>query len=213
MKQTGILFKPNMVKMIGSGIKRMTRRKVKPQPDADGIAQHVDTRNWEDTSGKIYKCPYGDVGDELYVREAHYQYGKWVKNGTTKTGKQKWKFYSPKNIKNIKYLDAPPRFINKNTYRELGWYKRNALFMPKWASRYFLTITNIRVERLQQIKEDDVKNEGAGQDVRQMWLFGANSDTRDTIYRIQFKTLWESINGVGSWSNNDFVFVITFKLK
>ncbi|MGR2681599.1 HNH endonuclease [Chromobacterium haemolyticum] len=79
-----------------------------------------------------------------------------------------------------------------------------------------LEITDIRVERLQDISEADAKAEGiTPQQVRQMWLFGASAEERAAIYKRAavepFRELWEQINGAGSWNANPWVWVIEFK--
>lgn len=81
----------------------------------------------------------------------------------------------------------------------LRW--RPSIYMPRRASRLTLEIEAVRVERLQEINADDAEKEGCG--------CGVNDETGGPVAR--FKTLWESINGPGSWNANHWVWVIQFK--
>ena len=80
-----------------------------------------------------------------------------------------------------------------------------SIFMPRWASRITLEITAVRVERVQEIGNDDAKTEGA--DPAQ----GVGWACKDTTYQVGFKMLWQSINGYDSWDANPWVWVVEFK--
>ena len=214
MKEHPILFNSDMIRAIQEGRKTMTRRIIKPQPDDDGL--------WDDTSfprslqstlkgwngstetgqSKEWKCPYGQVGDILWVRELHYCYGYWKKNGISKTGKQKWKFMADRLFCEIRYFDNPPNNIQKKT-RSIGWYKRSSLFMPKEACRIWLEITGIRVERVQDISEGDAIAEGID-------LNKCSGDWESPPSWV-FEELWKSINGEESWEANPWVWKVEFK--
>ena len=149
------------------------------------------------------KCPYGKVGDLLWVKETNFLYGHWIKNGKTKTGKQAYKFMPEKSTKNMhfgaRYLDNPPVEIctKKN---ELGWFKRPSIFMAKIHTRTWVEKTGIRVERVQDITNGDIQAEGAAE-------FGC------VTHRLNFETLWNSINekrGHG-WDVNPWCWCISFK--
>ncbi len=107
-----------------------------------------------------WKCPYGQVGSRLWVRETHYHYGNWKPTGEiTKTGKIEWEFV-PSDYRRVNYSDNPPsEYLTKPSYL-MGWYKRVSMFMPRWASRITREITAVRVERLRAISEADAKAEG-----------------------------------------------------
>lgn len=88
-----------------------------------------------------------------------------------------------------------------------------SIHMPRWASRITLEVTGVRVERLQDISEADAEREGI-EDAALLPLthfkdYSNNGETRSAQY--SFETLWESINGPGSWERNDWVWVIEFK--
>lgn len=253
-KEHPILFSTPMVQALLAGTKTMTRRVVKPTPENvnQNVPIPIDEFNKKlkayidkglvtvinGTGGFVFpKCPYGQVGDLLWVRESFYAYGKWIKNGLTKTGKQKWVFrdftlkkgksYLP--AKQYLYEDSKPEIVlnRKNITgleSEIGYYKRPSIHMPKAAARNWLEITNIRVERLQDITERDAISEG----IKSAVVPGHNVFTKswtqyyDYIqnrfhqfaknYPIQsFRSLWYSINGEESWNANPWVWVIEFK--
>jgi len=85
-------------------------------------------------------------------------------------------------------------------------------FMPRWASRFTLKITGVRVERLQDISEEDAIAEGV-----ESWLDSLPNDFRksrgilcDNYHTIQYRQLWKSINGKDSWEANPWVWVLDF---
>ena len=222
-----ILFNGPMVRAILEGRKTQTRRVMSYQPDeytaVDGPEMYTPTvidRNGEEQPGPeevfgVYgydwslKCPYGQPGDRLWVKETHYLYGLWVKNGKTKSGKQKYKFIAIKPHV-AKYIDNPPDHICKGK-DEVGWYLRPSIFMPRWASRIELESINIRAERLQAINRDDAKAEG----VRNLFENSPEHFERGILnpYVANFSVLWDSINasrGFG-WDVNPWVWVIEFK--
>lgn len=139
------------------------------------------------------KFPYGKVGDQLWVRET------WC---------------------NINYNDL--QHIHKPIYKaDFGveskalekW--KSSLFMPRWASRITLEITNVRVERVQNISEEDAKKEGATMaywygttDINQI-----NLTPNKSSYLNGFANLWYSIHKKDGfdWDANPWVWVISFK--
>jgi hypothetical protein len=220
VKNTPILFCNEMVKKLLLDEKTMTRRTLKTQPVTveywKGGEKTTETdvtyAVMRDEYGKgwaycgNFKCPYGKVGDTLWVKESFYGWGHWEKIGTTKTGKDKWSFvYDSKDV----LFDEPKEGLwsscdQPHTPR---WHKRNSLFMPKWASRIQLEITKTRVERLQDITEEDAKSEGASLDCP----IGYLPAYLDSPYVYSFAQLWEQINGGESWQKNVWVWVVEFR--
>ena len=87
-----------------------------------------------------------------------------------------------------------------------------SIHMPRWASRILLEITNVRVERVQEIGEEDTYAEGCER-ISEFQAFGADRAGRDKLARFGFKRLWDSINaarGYG-WEVNPWVWVIEFR--
>jgi len=221
-----------MVQAILDGRNTMTRRIVKPQPDDSGLWNddtHPRSINstlsgWNGTvnetgESKEFKCPYGQPGDILWVRETFYAYGRWVKNGISKTGKQKFKFQDLTGTDfQYKYFNEKPDRIKKGKLDGIGWYKRPSIFMPHKAARIFLEVVSVRVERLKDISEADAIGEGVGHGFQMNagWpdymhiKNGICTLTQDTA-EMSFASLWESINGNGSWDANPWVWCISFK--
>ncbi len=231
-----ILFSTAMVQAILNGNKTITRRLVKPQPRLQGdgartisIERISDEGDFVDYDGKIFKFPYGKVGDLLWVKETHYAFGTWKVNGTTKKGKLKYRF----KLQDDESIDFDKEVkIMKETYtldvqpnsNKLGanWYKRSSLFLQKKHARIWLKIEEIRVERLQEISEEDARAEGVE--------FIEHYETKKPFFKDysyytdcplsdcggfyqakhSFQSLWRIINGKESWKANPWVWVIKF---
>lgn len=220
MKYIPILFSPVMVQAIQEGRKTQTRRIVKDQASCKVLEYGHDWKVKEFWA----RCPYGQQGDILWVKETHYRFGRWVKNGQTKTGRQKWKFVPDNGFENIRFLDEKPAVVNSTkTGRGLGWYKRSSLFLPKKLARIFLQVEEVRVERLQDIGEEDAFKEGIKLSVNNKVKHNSQPGEMvsvdpfrkdDEVFydaKNAFRSLWEFINGIGSWEQNPWVWVIVFK--
>ena len=169
-------------------LKTMTRRVVKPQPIHRAIK--ADDGLWYDADctnpGHLLKCPYGEVGSRLWVRETWASDIAGCQNGIT---------YRADHIDPSGDGPANP----------IKW--RPSIFMPRWASRLTLEITDIRVERLQEIQWPDVIREGF-KDPRRC----EKRIDRETGLVAQFRELWAKLNGAKSpWENNSWVWVISYR--
>ena len=198
MKERPILFSAPMVRAILAGTKTQTRRVVKPvgKDDAFTLVDYGD--GWwpyrsDDGESSIradgnetpISCPYGRVGDRLWVREA-------------------WRTLDSHD-------HIPPREMNA-AYRvwfeadrphQPGFGKlRPSMFMPRWPSRITLEIVGVRVERLQDISVRDCIGEGIPR---------GGPENPDGIEKRDYRSLWEFINGPGSWDANPWVWVVEFK--
>lgn len=184
MKERPILFSAPMVRAILEGRKTMTRRvatKIKA-PKVWTMPKGIDSfwnvnPCWRETPGEL--CPYGQPGDRLWVRET------W----TNESG----------YTKDVCYRASALPFIADG----IKW--KPSIFMPRAFSRITLEITNVRVERLNDISEEYAKGEGAD------GLKYSGQGFEHCIYREAFRTLWDSINGPGSWDANPLVWVVEFK--
>ena len=208
MKERPIIFSAPMVRAILEGRKTQTRRIVKPQL----IAWLHDKRGWElsrteqhaavfaDTFAKHYS-QHGKAGDRLWVREAFSYY-------------EHPELYDCIRYKADGHCQKPD--FGKMTEEECGRFEMNCdgcgcadhrwrspIHMPRWASRITLEITNIRVERLQDISEADAQAEGVTESIV---LPGDRGS-----FVASFGYLWESIYGAGSWNANPWVWVIEFE--
>lgn len=192
-----ILFSAPMVRAILEGRKTQTRRVVKPQPvrmGSDWMASKRDSAHCEQVYLWDHRalvndrfvseaCPFGVPGDRLWVRETF--------NGNPESGI------------GYAYRATQPEMDG------LPW--RPSIHMPRAASRITLEVVGVRVERLNEISEEDAKAEGAarhqcGHYVAQRPLDDVYENARDW-----FADLWESINGPGSWEANPWVWVVEFK--
>ena len=208
-KYKPIPFTAPMVRAILEGRKTQTRRIVKPgtwnptseeysgevklivAPGVVGLQayfKHIELDTWHGV-----KCPYGQPGDRLWVKETYC------------------------------YHDDLARCLYKaDGINSLKW--NPSIHMPRWASRITLEITGVRVERLQDISEDEVFAEGIEKlsdpcDVKteraMKKCLGKNEWDdfgpywTDPIFA--YRCLWNSIHGPGSWDKNPWVWVIEFK--
>ena len=198
MKEHPILFNTENVRAILDGRKAQTRRVIKSQPPASyhSPIEIVDAM-WgflKPSQGDlphIITCPYGQAGDRLWVRETWnvgYEYDALSPSGL-------W------NHPQVYYIADDLRGI------ALIGKTRPSIFMPRWASRITLEITEVRVERLQEISINDCKNEGIKDRVTKV----GNDWLSDAI--VQFRELWDSLNakrGYG-WEVNPWVWVVLFR--
>ena len=190
-KQRPIIFSADMVRAILAGKKTQTRRVVKVQPPENtaGCVQvwkgenHWDFWGFNGAETKRVKCPYGVVGDQLWVREGYADI-LWE---VTASGKEVRKIIYKADEQHGATIIHPV------------W--KTPLFMPRAASRILLEITDIRVERVQDISEQDAIAEG----VKFSGIGGGMNPHQD------YCGLWSRINGNESWIENPWVWVIEFK--
>lgn len=196
MKERPILFSGPMVRAILEGRKTQTRRVMPPLVNPsftqyvmtfDGKAIVCEPRYLDDVHG-VVSCPYGVVGDWLWVRET--------------------------------FTIQPQSSI---TSRDLILYRADAgnicfdgkwkpaIFMPRLASRILLEVTEVRVQRLQDISEDDARAEGAELAEHEGTWAKRGIPPPESHVR-GFMNIWHSINGKSyPWASNPWVWAITFK--
>ena len=201
-KEKPILFNGDMVRAILAGRKTQTRRPVKidmanafdPPRGKDDVYSGYPL--FEDGEGTWHKavdcCPFGQVGDRLWVRET------WAE----------WQPGSP-----VFKADGSDITGHKSDHLVSSW--RPSIHVPRWACRIILEITNIRVERVHDISEDDAIADGGLEAMIEdhVWhIPGTDSKTtRDPKYA--FEHVWDSIysaRGLG-WDVNPWVWVVEFK--
>lgn len=221
IKERPILFSAPMVRAILDGRKTMTRRAVKPQPLYERVAKDIPFMAMTGV-----RCPYGQPGDRLWAREKHCfldvtksalsQFPLGPENNN-EVGPDVWDLeveYSD-GTQHDKTVDGiRPRQTRERG--ETGW--RPAIHMPRWASRITLEITAVRVEKLGEISEEDAIAEGVFKKVGHMEGCGDVVETTrggELVYmnpaqaRVEFRYLWEKING--SWTPETWVWVIEFR--
>lgn len=190
-----MLFNAMMVRAILEDRKTQTRRICKIDP-LDGF----DNPNCAEN---LALCPYGVAGDRLWVREA------WARESDL--------IAYDKGGNPIFYRADHPTGLFHDSMEPMHW--RPSIHMPRWASRITLEITKVRVERLQDISEEDAIAEGVGHnfvmnggwpDYQHIDKSGHCTLTQDSA-KMSYATLWDSINGKGAWDANPWVWVIEFK--
>ena len=195
MIERGMIFNAEMVRAILDGRKTQTRRIVKLQPDEDGLAK-VTNGPWVDTSERNYRCPFGDVGDRIWVRET------WAEAGASAPNLKLYRANYPEHL--------PSHYENVPPANEIRWTP--SIHMPRWASRILLETTDVRVERLNAMSERDAQAEGVGKLRGGYWQHYQPGWTQHQLSaRGSFVTLWKSIYGEESWNFNPWVWVIEFK--
>lgn len=225
MTERGMIFNGEMVRAILDGRKTQTRRTVKQQPDEDGLAK-VTNGPWVDTSERNYRCPFGDVGDCIWVRETFqgplFDYEQMEAYLEDSSGFEKPEFcqYAADGGHRPEYQDADDNLRH-------GW--RPSIHMPRWASRITLEITGVRVERLNAISEEDAIAEGmqgvicpcckgdseystSQYDAETLAVVDEIPCRACESNRSKFFTLWDSIYGYGQHCIGEWVWVIEFKL-
>jgi len=206
MKERPIIFNADMVRAVLDGRKTQTRRIMKVQPESNQLSllcitastDRSDTGkyHWAESNAtgnharsKLFACPYGAVGDRLWVRET------WAEAGGSAPELQLYRANYPAHVPS-KYENVPPP-------ESIRW--RPSIHMPRWASRITLEITGVRVERLQNISQEDAKAEGC-------WYGRGGGEPDFAVSPADhFPTLWASIYGEESWQANPWVWVIEFK--
>jgi hypothetical protein len=195
-----------MVLAILEGRKTQTRRSLNPQPDIVDVEPKFRKHTWalwsdsipKYRNGLIVECPYGQPGDRLWVRETFQHFFKGKEKGAC-----------------IYLADAGTHRLNACSVEHAKklWPRWTpSIFMPRWASRITLEIVNVRVERLQDISEEDAKSEGV-EFLSGLWRdYQLKTLDHFESARESYQSLWNSINGKKHpWKENPWVWVLTFK--
>ncbi|WP_400258240.1 hypothetical protein [Serratia nevei] len=211
MKERPVIFNGEMVLAILDGRKTQTRRVIKLSHERGMVNPVIRGRNGEISSISCRLaptlCPFGQVGDRLWVRETFAILGNedgcpidWDGNlikGDEKHAARIYKASCWQEPGNYGLWSIPDR----DTQYEGAW--RPSIHMPRWASRISLEITAVRVERLNDISEEDAKAEGV--------KAGVCPGHEHMMHQVAFSELWQSIYGAESWRANPWVWVIEFK--
>lgn len=236
-KERPILFSAPMVRAILEGRKTQTRRVVKFEHANDVDAWAWAGDHWDAgvceagstaTMAQIL-CPYGQPGDRLWVRET------WAAVECTEDHPRK--FWGPdhgwyvednsprEQWLRLEYSASAPRrtgqygmaMLSDGSLYEGPW--RPSIHMPRWASRITLEVTGVRIERLQDISNEDAWAEGChafpdGPSGKESSYWGCDIGgpvvLADTP-REEFQGLWDSIHGDGAWDLNPWVWVVEFR--
>lgn len=220
MKERPILFSAPMVLAILAGKKTQTRRIVKPSPGRQsewltesllnsvphGVMAKGGWQMHHPRAGTVFqgvkveedsplgwiRSPYGEKGDQLWVREAftlHNGEPVFRADNSDKRGNM---------VGDVAHATSP-----------IKW--KPSIHMPRAASRIQLEITDIRVERLKDISEADAKAEGVNELDSVAPIGNAVNPPVVIDHRIGFERLWKQINGADSWDKNPWVWVVEFR--
>lgn len=206
VRERPILFSGDMVRAILAGTKTQTRRVVTPSRYqrkyvAETWGKRVPTiAEWNDMAGQaarmhISTCPYGVPGDRLWIRET------WRISDSAPA-------HLPNEPVSCHYRAGPDEVA--------GGPWRSGRFMPRWASRVMLELAAVRVQRLQEISEEDALAEGfvrghatgrvalspGGFHIGPVWPSACAA----------YEEVWDSINGKRApWASNPWVWALTFR--
>ena len=236
MADRPIIFSAPMVRAIRDGRKTQTRRVLKPQPEPwrdyylEGGCQRADwsfKMGTRTEDGKRYRfglwmhcgfhesrfhpLPYAP-GDRLWVRET---WATWMLapslpgiGGNLCRDEVTYKATDP----DWHLLERDRRALRDiASQREDGrcgnWVIRSPIHMPRWASRITLEVTDVRVQRLQEINEDDATAEGCSSHGLNLTVAAGG-----LLPCIEFfRDTWASMHGPGSWEANPWVAAVSFK--
>ncbi|WP_339506318.1 hypothetical protein [Pseudomonas sp. EA_15y_Pfl1_P102] len=213
VKERPILFSAPMVRAILEGRKTVTRRVCKPQPSANAhttCASGNPMGAWWETGKDIIRCPYGKPGDRLWVRETWYCDHFEVMRGP---------YLKPDDLDIREALEDGTLVYAADgltPYEQDQPTWKPSIHMPRWASRILLEVTDVRVERLQDITEEQAKAEGVRlmRDGCDTWVGREGPGNLVTPWltaKEAFSDLWNSINGPHAWEANPWVWCVNFK--
>ena len=205
MADRPIIFSAPMVRALlreaeapGTG-KTQTRRVLKPQPKV--LKNGIWYRPYPGTDPKLWAYLHGDrvaayatlpyaPGDLLYVREACWFEAQYDHLAPRNVPSDSAIFYAADPFETVSGIDVGSRY-------------RHARFMPRWASRLTLTVTEVRAQRLQDISRGDAMDEGCP--------FANMADGPNPID--WYRTLWNSLHGPDAWEANPWVPALTFTVS
>ncbi|EJE4180208.1 hypothetical protein M3890_001004 [Vibrio parahaemolyticus] len=203
MKVTPMIFNTEMVKALLDGRKTVTRRPVKLDyergmngPVVRGKNGEVSVLSFAPIAGL---CPFGNVGDLIWVRETfcpdpdcdhdswddhELSFFEWNNCGCSAA-------FLPDALKTNEYC-----LFKAGGFPDLKWTP--SIHMPRWASRLTLRVTDVRIERVQEITEDQTMKEGFGNPILR------------NCKKPMFVRTWDSI--YQNWDENPYVWVIEFEV-
>lgn len=214
MKERPIIFSAPMVRRILAGEKTQTRRTIRHRTRGlvegssrlgymlvDGNVALLNGPDYPDVPGDEVPCPFGTVGDILWVREAfQYVEPQWLNVSAN----------AP-----VSQLNPALRVAYRANHEAADSTWRPSIYMPRWASRITLEITGLRVSRLTDITEDDIKAEGIRFDGT-YWLAGTHP-IKGTVQcwataQQAFQRAWDEINEERApWAKCPWVWVVEFR--
>ncbi|CAM8627514.1 hypothetical protein MCEMSHM24_02728 [Comamonadaceae bacterium] len=222
MKYSPMLFKPFLVHGIDIGIKRKTRRIVDPQPVVTAC-QQPNTPQVQDMAKAAIQmildgqCPYGGVGDRIWVREPGWERPPRTSK-MLREGADTWErfVYDANGLPDVAG-NAWSDDETKAWFKHHGWKRRPSIHMPRWACRFELEIERVEAQPLLDISDWDAVLEGIEPCTHEGEWRDYLSPTVEVrrgfkTPRKSFFSLWDFINGKGSAAKNPWVWAIDFKV-
>ncbi|PXW42119.1 hypothetical protein DET57_114111 [Klebsiella oxytoca] len=225
MKERGMIFNGEMVRALLDGRKTQTRRIMSVQPESSefglryitesSLVKEVGMYFWSlsDACGmkarsKPFACPYGKPGDKIWVRETwSSDFANYYPNDRVWYAADNNRQLDIEVVNGVRGIYSP----ESDVHVPFRWHP--SIHMPRWASRILLEITDVRVERLNAISEEDARAEGIIDggclncgEPEPCGCANPEPDATDA-----FAYLWQSIYGQESWNANPWVWVIEFK--
>ncbi len=226
VRERPMLYAAPMVRALLAGTKTQTRRIVKldrwmvaagmslagaTRDPGLGDGEYLKVPNLADGTRHRLYCPHGTPGERLWVRETVWRAeleGMGVGRG--------FLVYDDEWRRDKLGVKEPAPAIRRQWTASDRWGRVPSIHMPRWACRIVLEITDVRVERLQAITEDDAKAEGV-----ERWahvvrgpLFPCSEGDEihpDGTHAYGYRLLWDRINGAGAWDANPWVWALTFR--
>lgn len=201
----GIIFTESNFHLTVQGIKKQTRRIIKPQPDYFRLVgtSVINSINTPFGAHGIITPRY-KVGETVYLKEPYC-----IHRMSNPYVSQTWE--------EILYKYGEDKAVIDYMEDNLGVRWKNKLFMPESAARHFIKITSVRAERLQDISEEDCIKEGITYEMAYEcngWRPTYNDPDSGGYpdYKAAYADLIDSINGQGTWKSNPFVWVYDYEL-
>jgi hypothetical protein len=197
-RERGIMFSSPMVAALLAGTKSQTRRALPPPSDHSAHAIAA----WRVAQQAALARRFGAPGERLWVRERYVAFGRWqVRFNPRKQRDEQFFCDLTRALGRAWRYDGADPAASRDPRAEPTWHPRPALFMPRAASRILLEITEVRIERLQDISPSDAVAEGV-----------SDAPARTTLDPVlAYRGVWERINGPGSWDANPWVAVVAFR--
>jgi hypothetical protein len=209
MKSRPILFSAPMVLAIRDDIKDQTRR-IARLNDSGRVKKPGSPLNWHpEDPNAILACPYGQPGDELWVKETFFPVHLY----------KSAPLFAAVTPDYLYRADYAYREDDKSRPSVIGCHHwKPSIFMHRAASRFTLRITQVRLQRLQDITDEDAEREGVKPIIETGPFPSWQSTAPPHLQHVKsldhitpYRTLWNSINGPDSWTTNPYVWAITFK--
>ena len=207
-----ITFKDMLIQKILDGTKTQTRRIMNPMPEYRNGVYYLPG----DTTGYgaellAMHAPLGRKGEIFGIKENAWMWCERRPDGLTATGRRKWR-YAPMRAAPVHYrADYPEKpqtdIVSPDTGNIWEWRLKISRFLPAWAVRIHCEIVDVRVQRVQEISEQDALSEG-------ITYNDLPSNSLDPMKaRTWFRGIWNTIHlNAYTWDQNPVVFAYTFKM-